>query len=60
MRLEPTAKPDHVLRVNSPPAILNVKAALHKHTLEYWRQLSHELLEAETAADMECILQSIT
>ncbi len=44
----------------SPPAILNVKAALHKHTLEYWRQLSHELLEAETAADMECILQSIT
>ena len=44
----------------SPPAILNVKAALHKHTLEYWRQLSHELLEAETAADMECILQSIS
>src|SRR6266705_4904289 len=43
----------------SPPAIVNVKAALHKHTLEHWQQLSHELLEAETAADMQSILQSI-
>jgi phosphoenolpyruvate-protein phosphotransferase/dihydroxyacetone kinase phosphotransfer subunit len=44
----------------NPPAIVNVKAALHNHTFEHWRLLSHELLEAETAADMECILQSIT
>src|SRR6266566_4826858 len=43
----------------SPPAIVNVKAALHKHTLEHWQQLSHELLEAETAADIQNILQSI-
>jgi phosphoenolpyruvate-protein phosphotransferase/dihydroxyacetone kinase phosphotransfer subunit len=43
----------------SPPAIVNVKAALHKHTLEHWQQLSHELLEAETATDMQSILQSI-
>ena len=43
----------------SPPAILNVKAALHKHTLEYWHQLSYELLEAETATEIQNILQSI-
>jgi phosphoenolpyruvate-protein phosphotransferase (PTS system enzyme I) len=44
----------------SPPAIPNVKAALHKHTLEYWHQLSHDLLEVETVADMQRILESIT
>ena len=44
----------------SPPAIITVKAALHKHTLEYWRHLSRELLKAETAGEMQTILQSIT
>lgn len=44
----------------SPHAIINVKAALHKHTLEYWRHLSLELLKAETAGEMQTILQSIT
>jgi phosphoenolpyruvate-protein phosphotransferase (PTS system enzyme I) len=43
----------------SPPAIVTVKAALHKHTLEYWRHLSLELLKAETAADMQSILHYI-
>ncbi len=43
----------------SPPAIVNVKAALHKHTMEYWRQLAQELLKAETAADMQRVLQSL-
>ena len=43
----------------SPPAIVTVKAALHKHSLEYWRHLSHELLKAETAADMQSILHYI-
>ena len=43
----------------SPPAIVTVKAALHKHTLEYWQQLAHELLKAETAGEMQTILQSI-
>jgi phosphotransferase system enzyme I (PtsI) len=43
----------------SPPTIVHVKAALRKHTLEHWRQLSHELLKAETAAEMQSKLQSI-
>jgi phosphoenolpyruvate-protein phosphotransferase/dihydroxyacetone kinase phosphotransfer subunit len=43
----------------NPPAIVNVKAALHTHTLEHWRKLSHKLLEAETAAEIQSILQTM-
>ncbi len=43
----------------SPPAIVNVKAALHKHTMEYWRELASKLLKAETAAEIEGLLYSI-
>jgi phosphoenolpyruvate-protein phosphotransferase len=43
----------------SPHAIVHVKAALHKHTLEHWRQLSHKLLQAETAEEMQSLLQTI-
>jgi phosphoenolpyruvate-protein phosphotransferase len=43
----------------SPPAIVNVKAALHKHTIEYWRQRAQELLRAETAADVQAVLNSL-
>src|SRR5258708_36717304 len=43
----------------SPPAIVNVKAALHKHTMEYWRELASKLLKAETAAEIEGLLNSI-
>lgn len=44
----------------SPPSIPNVKAALHAHPLDYWRGLARKLLDAETAADAQEILQSIT
>ncbi len=43
----------------SPPAIVNVKAALHKHTIEYWRQRAQELLRAETAAGVQAVLNSL-
>ena len=43
----------------SPPAIPNVKAALHKHTIDYWRQKAQELLRAETAAQIQDVLQSL-
>jgi phosphoenolpyruvate-protein kinase (PTS system EI component) len=43
----------------SPPAIVNVKAALNQHTLEYWQEKARELLEAETVADMQTVLESI-
>lgn len=43
----------------NPAAIVNVKAALHKHTMDYWQQKAQELLKAETAADMQGMLQSI-
>jgi len=43
----------------SPPAIVKVKAALHKHTMDYWQRLARELLKAETAADVQGVLQSI-
>ena len=113
MRLEPTPKPDHVLRVSarlvtastilhlssdeleqalaredkivavcgelagdakigpllaglgvqelsmSIPSIVRVKATLHTHPMAYWQQLAHELLKAETAADMQLVLQSL-
>ncbi len=44
----------------SPPAVVRVKAALHEHSMEYWQQLAHKLLEAETAADMQAVLQEIS
>ncbi|HEU0001467.1 MAG TPA: phosphoenolpyruvate--protein phosphotransferase [Ktedonobacteraceae bacterium] len=43
----------------SPPAMLKVKAALHAHPLDYWQQRARELLKAETAADVQAVLQSI-
>ena len=43
----------------SPPAIANVKAVLHKQTIEYWRQRAQELLRAETASDMQAVLNSL-
>jgi phosphoenolpyruvate-protein phosphotransferase len=43
----------------SPHAIANVKAALHKHTMEYWRELAQELLRAETASGMQAVLNSL-
>jgi phosphoenolpyruvate-protein phosphotransferase len=44
----------------SPPAIANVKAALHKQAMEYWRQRAQELLKAETASSMQTVLDSLT
>ena len=43
----------------SPPAMLKVKAALHSQTMDYWQQKAHELLKAETAADVQAVLQSL-
>ena len=43
----------------SPPAMLKVKAALHAHPMDYWRQRAQELLKVETAAGAQAVLQSI-
>jgi len=43
----------------SPPAIVKVKAALHKHAMDYWQRLARELLKAETAAEVQGVMQSI-
>lgn len=43
----------------SPPAIVKVKAALHKHPMDYWRKLAQELLKAETAAEVQGVLASV-
>jgi phosphoenolpyruvate-protein kinase (PTS system EI component) len=43
----------------SPPAMLKVKAALHTQPMDYWQQHAQELLKAETAADVQAVLQSI-
>jgi phosphoenolpyruvate-protein kinase (PTS system EI component) len=43
----------------SPPAIIKVKSALSTQTMAYWRQQAQELLKAETAADIQTILQSL-
>ncbi len=43
----------------SPPAMLKVKAALHAHPMDYWRQRAQELLNVEMAADAQAVLQSI-
>jgi phosphoenolpyruvate-protein phosphotransferase len=43
----------------SPPAIVRVKAALYEHTMEYWQDQAQKMLKAETAAEMQTILQSL-
>lgn len=43
----------------SPPAIPRVKAALHKHPMTYWQQQAQEMLSAETASDMQRLLDAI-
>jgi multiphosphoryl transfer protein len=43
----------------SPPAMLKVKAALHTQTMDYWQEKAQELLKAETAADVQAVLDSI-
>src|SRR5579875_1016359 len=43
----------------SPPAIVNVKAALHRHSLEYWQKRALELLKAETVMEMQVVLESL-
>lgn len=43
----------------SSPSIMRVKASLHKHPMDYWQQLAQEMLAAETAADMQRLLDSI-
>ena len=43
----------------SLPSIVRVKAALHAHPMHYWQQLAQELLKAETAADMQLVLQAL-
>ena len=43
----------------SPPSIVRVKAALHQHPMAYWQRLAQEMLAAETAADIQGILDSI-
>jgi len=42
----------------NPSAIVNVKAALHKQTRAYWQQRAQELLRAETASDMQAVLEA--
>ncbi len=43
----------------SPPAMLKIKAALHSQTMDYWQQKARELLKAETAAEVQAVLQAI-
>jgi phosphoenolpyruvate-protein phosphotransferase len=43
----------------SPPAVVNVKAALNQHTFEYWQQKAQELLKAETAEEMRVVLEAV-
>jgi len=42
----------------SPPAIVNVKAALQNQPMRYWQQQAQKLLKAETAADMLALVNS--
>jgi phosphoenolpyruvate-protein phosphotransferase len=44
----------------SPPAIPRVKAALHAQTMAYWQQLAQQVLEAETVADIQAVLEYAT
>lgn len=41
----------------SPPAIVQVKAALHTQEKHYWQLLARKMLEAETVAEMQQIMQ---
>jgi phosphoenolpyruvate-protein phosphotransferase len=43
----------------NPPAIVRVKAALHRHTIDHWRQHANDLLSAETAADALEIVETV-
>jgi phosphoenolpyruvate-protein phosphotransferase len=43
----------------SPAAVMRVKAALHEHTMEYWQELAYQLLKAETAEEMQTVLQVV-
>ena len=43
----------------NPSAIVNIKAALHKQTRAYWQQRAQELLRAETASDMQAVLETL-
>jgi phosphoenolpyruvate-protein phosphotransferase len=42
----------------SPPAIPSVKAVLHTQPMAYWQQLAQQLLQAETAEDIQAVLHS--
>ena len=44
----------------NPAAIANVKAALHQQTRDHWRQQAQKLLTAETAQEMDEIIQAYT
>lgn len=41
----------------SPLAIPRVKAALHAKPMSFWQQLAQQVLEAETAADIQAVLE---
>lgn len=43
----------------SSPAIGRVKAALHQQPLSYWQDWASKLLKAETAAEMQVLLNSV-
>lgn len=43
----------------SPPALARSKEALQRHEMAYWRAKARELLQAETAADIEAMLQGV-
>lgn len=43
----------------SPPAIQPVKAALNEHTLEAWREWAFKLLKAETAAEIQSLIENL-
>ncbi len=44
----------------SPPSIAQVKAALYTQTMDYWRGKARELLGAETAQEVQSVLESIS
>jgi len=43
----------------SPPSILNIKAALHAHPMDYWQEKAQALLRAETAMEAQVVLEGI-
>ena len=46
------------LSVN-PEAVARVKASIHRHTLAHWQQLAQQVSEAETAAEIEAIMETV-